>query len=469
MTPPIRTITLTLLVAGTLAPRALASGFQLREQSPSAQGSAFAGISAGGTDISSMFFNPATLTAFEGFQFVIGGTSVAPKAELGGASATRGTYSGTLAPFGGTTIPGPASHPDAANDALLPNLYALWSVTKDFKLGLSVNAPFGLVTQYDPSFTGRYHALKSDLQTLDVALNAAYRIHPTLSVGASLIYRKVDAELSNAVDMGQIAFLGLASASVSGAFIPSGTSSPYDGKATIKGDASVIGYKLGLTFEPTRTLHLGLAYSGATKPKVEGTVTYQYPTVSPNLAPYFTGVINGGHLIDGPVTAAVSLPDSISLGISYDLHPAFNLAWEVSRTEWSAFKELRMKFGSGQSDSVTLENWRDTWFCSLGATWKCSESLSLRAGLASDQGAAPDSTRTPRIPDGDRTWFSVGLGYTFSKTLAVDLAYTHIAIQEAPLALSAGTSTSPDFFRGNLSGHFQNRIEILALSARFHF
>ncbi len=73
---------LTLVAAGAFAPQAQASGFQLREQSPSAQGNAFAGVSAGGNDISSMFFNPAVMTQFSGNQFVIGGSYVGLKAAM---------------------------------------------------------------------------------------------------------------------------------------------------------------------------------------------------------------------------------------------------------------------------------------------------------------------------------------------------------------------------------------------------
>ena len=470
------TTTLALLVAGAFAPQAFASGFQLREQSPSAQGNAFAGISAGGSDISSMFFNPATMTQFEGFQLVIGASSVAPKAELGGAAASRASYTGPLAPFapyGGTTINGPAAHPNSAKSAVLPNLYAMWSLTKDFKLGLSLNAPFGMVTEYDSSFVGRYHALKSDLKVVDVGLNAAYRFSPMFSVGATLIYRKVEAELTNAVDMGQIAFLSLASggapSSVYGAFIPSGTSSIYDGKATVKGDTSNLGYKVGLTFEPTKALRIGLGYQASTKPKVEGTVAYDYPTVAPTLAPYFNGVMTGGHLVNGTATAEVDLPDTTSLGVSWDLTPGFNLAAEAARTGWSKFKDLTVKFGSGQGDSITHENWRNTMFYSLGATWKATEAFTLRVGLASDQGAVEDAYRTPRIPDGDRTWYSGGFGYAISKGFGVDFAYTHITVKDGPLVLSAGSYGSPDFFRGNLTGTFKNSIDIVALSARITF
>ncbi len=443
------TTTLALMLAGLAAPQAQASGFQLREQSPSAQGNAFAGITAKGTDISSMFFNPATMTAFEGFQVVAGLSCVAPKAELGGAAATRATA------LGASVITGAATHPDAANNALLPNLYAMWSVTQNLKLGLSVNAPFGLVTEYDANFIGRYHALKSDLKTVDVALNAAYRIHPMVSVGASMIYRKVDAELSNAVDFGGIL------AAVGQPVAPGSA----DGRATIKGDTSVAGFKAGLTLQPTSTLSLGLAYQGATKPKVEGTARYDYPnpTVAAAMADPRLNLVNG------TATAEVELPDMTSLGLSWDITPEVSVAFEAARTGWSTFKELRVKFGSSQADSVTHENWRNTMYYALGGTWKATETLTLRAGLATDQGAVEDAYRTPRIPDGNRTWFSGGLSYAFSKSMALDFAYTHITVKDGPLALQAGAPGNPDFFRGNLSGTFQNSIDILAVAARFSF
>jgi len=474
---PLPRLTLLLAAAAFLASNGplQASGFQLREQSPSAQGNAFAGVSARGFDIGSMYFNPATLTAFDGFQVVTGLSFVAPVAELSGATATRATLGGPLAPFGGTTIAGAASHGDAANNAILPNLYAMWSVSKDFKLGLSVNAPFGLVTDYDADFIGRYHALKSDLKTVDVAVNAAYRVHPKFSVGASLVYRTVEAELSNAVDMGQIAFLGLASSTnpvyPSSLWLPfSPTAATFDGKATIQGDTHVLGYKAGLTFQPTEAFTLGLSYHGATKPKVEGTVTYRYPTDVPVASqPYFNAVVNGAHLVDGGATAEVELPDTLSLGLAWDVTPTLALALEASRTGWSSFKELRVAFDSGQADSVTHENWRDTWYCALGATWKLSEALSLRAGVATDQGAVKEVNRTPRIPDGDRTWFSTGLGYRLSDRLTFDVAYTHILVKDGKLALQADTPGNPDFFRGDLTGTYRNRINILAASLRMSF
>jgi long-chain fatty acid transport protein len=77
-----------------------------------------------------------------------------------------------------------------------------------------------------------------------------------------------------------------------------------------------------------------------------------------------------------------------------------------------------------------------------------------------------DEFRTPRIPDGNRTWVSLGAGYAFSQKVAVDFAYTHIFVTDGPLEL---TATGADQIRGNLSGNYKNSIDILSAQARFTF
>lgn len=435
-----------LLAAGASAPNAYASGFQLREQSASAQGSSFAGVSAGGSDISGMFFNPAGLTQFSGLQFSIGATYVMPVAEFANGSASRAP----IFPAAVRPISGPSSHPDSAKDALLPTFGVMWSATPDLKLGLTVNVPFGMVTDYNADFIGRYHARKSDLRTLDLAPTVAYRIGKGWSVGASFVARRTDAELTNAVDFGAIG----AAVGIPGS-IPGGA----DGLATLKGNKWNYGYRAGITFEPTETFRIGLAHSGAVKVNLDGTISYA--GVPALLASNFK---------NGSASAEVELPATTSLGTTYKVSPAFTLQAEAARTDWSGFQELRVKFGTGQADSVTHENWRDTWFLSLGGTYKLNEALTLRGGLASDQGAAPDAYRTPRIPDADRTWASLGLAYQLTKSVALDAAYTHIWVKSAPVGLATGTSPSnPDFFRGNLSGEYTNRIDMLALQLRWSF
>jgi long-chain fatty acid transport protein len=439
---PWKTSAFALLLAGTFAPRAAASGFQLREQSPSAQGSSFAGVTAGGDDISSMFFNVATLTRFKGNELVGGFSMIQPSARLQDGSATR------AAALGGSAIAASDPNGDAGVEATVPVLYALWSLSPDLKLGFSVNSPFGLSSDYDKGWMGRYHALKSTMTIVELAPNLAWRITPRWSVGAALVARHVEAELSNAVDFGAVG---------AAYHIPGYAPGGHDGIATVKGQRWGAGYKLGVLFEPASDLRFGLAYQSAIDFRLQGTIAYE--GVPAALAATFK---------DGGARPMANQPATASLGCAWEASATLTIQAEAARTFWTHFQDIRIAFNTGQADSITEEKWKDSWFYALGLTWRPAQAWTLRTGLAQDQTPTTDTYRTPRIPDASRTWASVGAGYAFTKSLSVDLAYSHLFAQDSTLALKA-TPGSPDFLRGNLSGTYHNKVDILSAQARVTF
>ena len=108
---------------------------------------------------------------------------------------------------------------------------------------------------------------------------------------------------------------------------------------------------------------------------------------------------------------------------------------EAAWTEWSSFKELRVEFDNpAQPDSVTEHNWQDSWFLALGATYRPRENLTLRVGVAYDQAPVREAYSTPRIPDGDRTWLSFGVGWTPIPWLSLDAALTHLFVEDTAVA-----------------------------------
>lgn len=484
-----------LLVAGS--PRALASGFQLREQSASGQGLSFAGMSAGGTDISSMFFNPAALTRYDGTRFQLGFAHILPSTDFSQGSASRAT-SPLLPPLpqGSGPIQGSASHGNAAESALTPNLYLAWAPSQDLRLGLSVNVPYGLTTQYEDGWIGRYHALRSHLETIDISPAVAYRFNDVLSGGVAFVARRAKAELSQAVDFGYQAWAsiqGIRAVDPTFSNTNPATSSPIvvpgaaDGSVSVSGDAWAYGFKAGLLFEPSRNLHIGLGYQSAMDEKIKGNATFQVPpTVGMGLAalaqvnpgPQHQGelaLLTSGFqaaTANNAVRADLNLPACATLGVAWDVSPTFTLSAEVERTTWSRFKDLTLRFpdAATQPDNTTHENWKDTTFVSLGAECHPTGPWSYRLGVAVDQAPVSDATRTPRIPDADRTWVSAGTSYAFSRTFALDLGVTHIFAKDANLDLKGGQDPrSSDFFKGNLSGTYKNSIDIWSLQARWIF
>jgi long-chain fatty acid transport protein len=175
---------------------------------------------------------------------------------------------------------------------------------------------------------------------------------------------------------------------------------------------------------------------------------------------------------NGSVSALLVLPATISLGMLYDVSSTFSLAAEISDTQWSSFKELRVKFSNpaAQPDSVITENWKDALFVALGATCHPAGNWTYRAGIALDKTPVPDSTRNPRIPDADRFWVSGGVGYQFSKAWGVDVGYSHLFCKNSTIDLQGGSNPqNASFFQGNLSGTYKNSIDVLAMQARYHF
>ena len=488
---------LTLVAAAAFAPQAQASGFQLREQSPLSLGNAFGGISAGGGDISSLYFNPAVMTQYDGIQFSSGGTYIGLSAKFESATASRTPVITALgfqvSPITGTAlspISGQAGHGNAAISAVLPEFNIMYSVSNDLKIGLSLNVPFGLATEYDANWIGRYHALKTDLKTIDISPSIAYRISKDFSFGVALIARRADAELSNGVDYGTALALKVAPALAAAGMSPvspgAGLNSPvatvamgapngtfgtpgyaipgaWDGTAGLKGGCWAYGYKLGLTYEPSKNFRMGLAFNAAMSMTLTGDAEFSYPSAMPATD---LGALQAAGLKNTGGSAVLNLPATTSVGFDWKVSPTFSLQGVLARTNWSTFKELRVHFSSGAPDSITDESWKDSTFTSLGATWKTNDTLTLRAGLAFDTSAVDDAHRTPRIPDNDRKWVSFGASYKLSKQATVDIGYSRLFIADGKNQL---TAANDNVTRGTLTGVIKADINLLGAALRYTF
>jgi long-chain fatty acid transport protein len=81
-----------------------------------------------------------------------------------------------------------------------------------------------------------------------------------------------------------------------------------------------------------------------------------------------------------------------------------------------------------------------------------------------------DAHRTPRIPDNDRKWVSLGCSYAFSKKASIDVGYSRLFISDGKVNLTAGPSPADlNTTRGNLSGTIQAAINILGAQVRYSF
>lgn len=406
-----------------------AAGFQLFEQSGSGLGNAFAGGAASAEDASTIFFNPAGMTRIAGQQFVVAGHLINVEAEFENRGSTLG-----FAPIPLTGGDGG----DAGGLGVVPNLYYAMDLTSDLKFGFGVNAPFGLKTHYDAGWVGRYHALTSQLTTININPALAYKVNDVVSIGAGIDALYADARLSNAVDFGLIA-LG-----------PAG-SQRFDGRAEVEGDDWGYGYNFGVLFNLSDATRIGVAYRSKITIDIDAEAEFNVPAL---LAPGFAAL---GVFRETDASATVDLPDFGSLSVFHQLNSAWAVMADVTWTNWSRFDELRVEFDNpAQPDAVTPENWDDSYRVAAGATYRHNDAWKFRAGIAYDESPVPDGFRTPRIPDEDRVWLSFGAQYKVSPNGSLDFGYTHIFVDDPDLNLTSATA-------GNLRGSYDSSVDILAV------
>ncbi len=394
-----------LALAG-LADLSQAAGFALVEQNASGLGNAYAGQAANAQDASTIFFNPAGMTLLPDRQLVLSGHLIKPQFKFSGSVSSASLGNGD----GG----------DAGDLTLVPNAYFAYRLTPDVHVGIGVNAPFGLKTDYDNTWMGRTQAIKSEVKTINLNPSIAWKASESLSLGAGLNIQYTEATLTSATSAG----------------VP-----PPVGE--VKGHDYGLGFNLGALWQLSDATRVGLAY----RSEVDFTLKGSFK-------------VNGVTAVN-PVYADLTLPDSASLSVFHKLDTRWDLLADVTWTGWSDFDALRIVNASGGPVSTTIENWDDSYRYSLGANYHLNEKMTLRGGAAYDETPVSDTYRTARIPDGDRTWITFGVQYRMSDRNIFDFGYAHLFIRDARIDKTESPVT--------LSGTYEGAVDILSAQFTHNF
>lgn len=446
------------LMAST--PAIEAAGFAIVEQGVSGLGNAYAGAAAVAADESTLYYNPAGLSRLDGTRLSLGLHALRPRAEF--------RNQGSLSRFGSALIGSGRS--DGGTSALIPNFYFTHRLDPQLSLGLGVTVPFGMSTEYAEGWVGRYHALESHLETLDISPSLAWKMNDRIALGGSLILRYAEAELSNAVDFGSLCIGALANASgedqASAAAQCAAEIGPplqADGHQVLKGDDWGLGFSLGALIRMGKRTDLGINYRSMVDLRLAGNVDFSLPDFAANAQ---TGALLSGLFADTAATSELELPESVALSLAHRPSTAWELLFDVSYTRWSRFDALRVDLVSlpDALDPVTPEEWEDSWRYALGANWRANDGWTLRTGVAYDETPIPDARlRTPRIPGDNRIWAAIGATHSPNARWRFDLGYAHLFIDDPEI-------DNEDITTGHvLRGRYANSVDILSAAASYRF
>ncbi len=457
----IRATALALAVIGAVAAgQASASGFQLREQSVKNLGKSNAG-SIVGKDASNVSLNPAAMTNLDKTTIQSDITVIDLTASFTGSGKV-------LSPLSPINLTG-GNGGDPGSPTVVPNMAVVFPMSgalEGMTLGASIGAPFGLKTDYDPGWVGRYRALTSDLKTVDLTLSAAFKASDGVSIGFGLVYERAEATLSKAVDFGT-AICAAAAPGGAACFNPLFPIKPqaHDGAFEVSGDSTGIGYIVGAQIAPNDKLAIGFSHRSEIKHDLEGTLDF---TVPGTVVPALTAAGRIAAFADGDGGARLVTPTITTLSISYGFTDQFRVLADYQSTGWSSLKDVTIKRANGTVVGSEDFSWEDTDFVSIGAEYDINDAFTLRAGVGQDESPTNDAARTPRLPDNDRKLYSIGASWNVSENLSVDAAFQRINIDNPTINLpttyqTGGSDTS------TLIGEFEGHANLYGVSMQYRF
>lgn len=422
------------LLALSITGQALAGGFALNEQSASAMGTAFAGRSSSALDASTVYGNPAGMS-YLGEQVSGGLAVIKASTDIDHASAK----SANGQPYNGT------NKGDMVPLTTIPFGYYVKPLNEQWRFGLGVYAPFGLMTDYEKSFQGRRYADKSEVKVIAFQPTLSYKIDDRWSVGAGVTANYIEGTLSSA-------------------FNPIGLPTT-EGQYKVSGDDWSWGYNLGVIFQVTESTRIGATYRSKVdytlKGKAENTVSRVPTGLTPPLPttiPVAAGKYNA--------SLDVTTPESFELSVTQQFDDQWTGYAGYTWTRWSRFQEVVAESPNnafkGFREVREEQNWKDTRGYAMGLSYQLDPQWQLRGGVAFDPTPTNNHDRSPRIPTGDRYVFTLGAGYQASANLTVDLAYAYLREEQVNV-------NKFEAAKGSYSAQYKNSAHALSTQLTWSF
>lgn len=385
-------------VAAACASTAHAAGFMLTEQSAGSLGRAYAGAGVDGTDLSGVYYNPATMVLHKGTAVQMGLVGVGLNLDYAGDD--------------GTTANG-------RNKAeVIPHGYLVHQINDTVWFGLGFTVPFGMGTEYEDDWAGNQHGIAANIRTFDVNPSFAFKLNEKFSIGfgASVQYAQADLKIRNSFGNTPVGEL--------------------TAESEIDADSLAWGWNVGMMWSPTENFRVGLSYRSEIKHDAEGDFTLDRARLgnTPISGDALIGM--GGQLaqlgqilnqqsFDGYAT--VIAPSWAMASVAWDVNDLVSLYGTFRWTDWSTFDTLDITTNvAGVGGSVT-NRWRDTYLGSLGMDLRITDWWTLRGGIAYESSPISDPQyRTAIIPDADRWWFAIGSSFKWDENLQTDISFAHL-------------------------------------------
>lgn len=399
---------------------AQAQGFGVFEQGACVMARAGATVAQGCGDGSSLYFNPANIVDNDGTVISVGATSVAAFGDY--TSGVTGRVS------------------DLQNDPIfVPHAYGTYKVNETLSAGLGVYVPYGLATEWNPTFEGAFEGYDNGVQSIYIQPTVAYRINERLSIGGGPIVAVSSVELNQRLDLSAQSIAGAPAAAIGIPF--------HTAFADVKLEGSnEIGYgaNIGATYDLSSRVSFAARFTTPVKVTYEGEATFTQvdtdlqlagpvgplPAGTPIdalVAPQFDSGNPEAPLVNQDIETEITFPAQLVLGLAVDATDDLTLLADYQWTSWSDLEAIPLDFEVDDLDTERELNYGNTNAFRLGAEYSILDNLQARAGYLFNTAAAPPETVTPLLPENDRNHFTAGIGYRPTDLFEISAAYQYLS------------------------------------------
>ena len=356
---------------------AYATGSALYETS--SRGNAMGGALIGSTrDATAVYYNPANMGETTNVNVIVGATFIEPYCDVAVGGEPQNKMNG-----GWFTI---------------PHAYVTMPLPAGFTLGVGEYSEYGVGTKYNKYWALANDSYETTVRQITVSPVLSYQATDKLSIAGGPRISWIEFESYNAPMMG-----------------------PYRHYASIKGDDISAGYMLGIQYKITDTLRAGLVYRSPVHHRLHGDFNVKGPLATAGMVP--------GH---STASGKVELPQSVQLGLNWDITQKWRAGLGVTWTEWNALERLTLKMPGFTPMPVKdiYMNWHDVWRFSGGTEYDLCDWLSVRGSYQYDMDPSSERNGATMMSAGHRSLIGSGLGFKLPGDWTLDLGYTLI-IQDA--------------------------------------
>jgi long-chain fatty acid transport protein len=390
-----------------------AGGFQLNEHGARAlaMGGAFTAVA---NDPSAIYWNGAGLSYLPGTNFMIGTSLIAPSSSFRGVTPDITRYMGK-------------------NLLFYPvHFFASHTLSDKFAIGLGFTTPFGLGTEWDANWVGKYLAVETQLQTFIVTPVVSYKPIETLAISAGFVYSFGNVLISKKSQLPPYL-------------------AGYDAFIKLEGDdMSAFGFNAGIMFKPIKSLSIGASYHSEVKYNFEGTATILE-------AP--SQVI--GSLPQGNITADLTTPQNIAGGIAVDVSERVKLSADFQFVGWSSYDKLEVVFTESGDTSSSTRNYENSYIIRLGGSYKLNDQVTLMGGVYYDKSPVSTEYVNPTLPETNRVGLSFGIDAKLFENVDIQGSYLFIRGSQLTVNDSKEVYNAPDY---RFNGTYNTYANIFSLS-----